>query len=525
MSPKYRPRVTRTLSFRLLFTFILLMIIVVVAVSAITLSIYQRNLVRSLDEALRSSGRAVAVQIIDDLRSSSDHSSSSINLSDYYLNAVLTDKNQQTVVNRTKINDGVREKFGTPENPAALLMTLDSTPRTVPGTKADQPWRAIVLPVTARDLLMRPQTIGAVVIARPLTPVFETVGLMTRLLVFVGLSVISLGTAVAAALVRHHLRPLRGIEYATHAIAAGDLSRRVPPGKEGSEVGMLANSINVMLAQIEQAFAAKERSETKMRQFVSDASHELRTPLATVRGYAELYRLGGVPTDQIQPTMGRIESESKRMSRLVEDLLQLARLDEGQSLHRDYVDITKVCHNALADMRARDPSREPTLIGLDGGSADDVVVIADKDKVTQVVTNLLSNVLTHTPSGTPTEIAVGTTDPNEAVIEVRDHGPGVRGEDAEHLFERFYRTDSSRSRASGGSGLGMAIVAAIMAAHGGTARVVPTLGGGLTVRLTFPLGYVQDERNPAKQEDTSKHKTKGGRDKSRNKSKDERENA
>lgn len=250
-------------------------------------------------------------------------------------------------------------------------------------------------------------------------------------------------------------------------------------------MSMLADSINVMLAQIEYAFADKERSGTKMRQFISDASHELpRTPLATVRGYAELYRLGGVPQEQITPTMGRIESEARRMSRLVEDLLQLARLDEGQALQRNEVNITAVCRNALSDMHARDLTREPTLIGLDGGQADDVVIMADNDKVTQVVTNLLGNVLTHTPPGTPTEIAVGMGSPDEAIIEIRDHGPGVRMEDAEHLFERFYRTDSSRSRASGGSGLGMAIVAAIMAAHGGTARVGPTEGGGLTVRLT-----------------------------------------
>ena len=521
MSPNYRPRVTSTLSFRLLFTFISLMIVVVVAVSAITVSIYQRNLIRNLDEALKSSGQVVAVQILDELGSSNNHSSSNIYLSDYYMNAVLTDTNQQTLVIRPRINSQVKEKFGAPANPGTLLMTLDSTPQTVRSTKAGQQWRAIVLPVTSQDLLKRPQTIGAVVIARPLTPVYETVALMTRLLVFVGLSVIALGTAVAVALVRHHLRPLRGIEYSTHAIAAGDLSRRVPPGKEGSEVGMLANSINVMLAQIEQAFAAKDHSESKMRQFVSDASHELRTPLATVRGYAELYRLGGVPEDQIDPTMGRIESESKRMSRLVEDLLQLARLDEGQSLHRSHVNIKTVGQNALADMRARDPSRQPTLIGLDGGSADDIVIVADKDKVTQVVTNLLSNVLTHTPAGTATELAVGRISPDEAVIEVRDHGPGVRGEDADRLFERFYRTDASRSRASGGSGLGMAIVAAIMAAHGGTARVAPTEGGGLTVRLTFPVGMPAEAPDSTEQEAAPKKGRNSG-EKSRTKDKTNR---
>ena len=148
--------------------------------------------------------------------------------------------------------------------------------------------------------------------------------------------------------------------------------------------------------------------------------------------------------------------------------------------------------------------------------------MADKDKITQVVTNLLSNILTHTPAGTATEIAVGTSHPAEAIIEIRDHGPGVRGEDAEHLFERFYRTDSSRSRESGGSGLGMAIVAAIMAAHGGTARVAPTPGGGLTVRLTFPVGYTQEEQEATEQDAAPKQKSKGGREKSRDKSRSDK---
>ena len=248
---------------------------------------------------------------------------------------------------------------------------------------------------------------------------------------------------------------------------------------------MLADSINVMLSQIEQAFDVKERSEAKMRQFVSDASHELRTPLATVRGYAELYRIGGVKEGDVPQTMDRIESEAHRMGGLVEDLLQLARLDEGRPLTFADVCVTELCMNAVMDFRVRAGDRTVAVTGLDGPAAPEVTVTADEDKVTQVVTNLLSNVLTHTPTGTPVEVAIGRRG-GEAVIEVRDHGPGVRPEDAEHLFERFYRADYSRSRASGGSGLGLAIVASVVAAHGGTARVAETPGGGLTVRLTFP---------------------------------------
>ena len=183
------------------------------------------------------------------------------------------------------------------------------------------------------------------------------------------------------------------------------------------------------------------------------------------------------------------------MGGLVEDLLQLARLDEGRPLTFADVCVTELCMNAVMDFRVRAGDRTVAVTGLDGPAAPEVMVTADEDKVTQVVTNLLSNVLTHTPTGTPVEVAIGRRG-GEAVIEVRDHGPGVRPEDAEHLFERFYRADYSRSRASGGSGLGLAIVASVMAAHGGTARVAETPGGGLTVRLTFPANARAGEEAP-----------------------------
>ncbi|MGO1591555.1 MAG: ATP-binding protein [Ancrocorticia sp.] len=493
MQPLLQPKRTNTLSFRLLFTFIALIVVVIIVVSTITVTLLERYLVRNLDDGLRSSGKLVAVQIIDDMRATESGSGSNLNLSDFYLKAMIYDQQGGEFVTSTRIAPQTLSSYGTPSEATELLSTVGDSPQTVAGTKEGSNWRVIVLPVTMSDLANQNQPVGAVLVARPLAQVHNTVALVTRLLVLVGFAVLAVGTLVASWLVRHHLKSLRDIERATHSIAAGDLSQRVPEDNPGSEVGMLANSINVMLAQIEHAFADKERSERQMRQFVSDASHELRTPLATVRGYAELYRLGGVPDDQMTPTMARIESESKRMSRLVEDLLQLARLDEGRPLDRTMVNLNHACINAISDMHARDSSRNAQLIGLEGGAAPEVSIIGDKDKITQVITNILNNVLTHTPAGTPTELAIGKISPTEAVIEVRDHGPGVSAADAQHLFERFYRTDSSRSRESGGSGLGMSIVASIMAAHGGTARVQPTADHGLTVRLAFPIGFVDDD--------------------------------
>ncbi|WP_353065306.1 sensor histidine kinase [Arcanobacterium hippocoleae] len=239
-----------------------------------------------------------------------------------------------------------------------------------------------------------------------------------------------------------------------------------------------------------------------MRRFVSDASHELRTPLATVRGYAELYRIGGVPADQVAHAFERVESEASRMAHLVEDLLQLARLDEGRQLRFTQVELVSTAMNAVADFLVRSPNSPAAVISLSGHELEPIVINADQDRITQLITNLLTNVITHTPEGTAVEVAIGIKDQDGndlaphanltqlqngvAVIEVRDHGPGIKDDDSERIFERFYRADASRSRDSGGSGLGLAIVAAICAAHGGSAKILHTPGGGLTVQLRFP---------------------------------------
>lgn len=369
------------------------------------------------------------------------------------------------------------------------------TVRGVGGTEPTQ-WRVAAMQIPFDDFPLRAplDTRGAdenliltLYVGMPLAGVHQALVMLVRTLTLSGLGLIALGGGGAFLMVRRSLRPLQEIERTAAAIADGDLSQRIqvaaPPS---TEVGSLAVSLNVMLAQIEAAFATQDTAQRQMRRFVSDASHELRTPLAAVRGYSELYRMGALPPDEVPATMGRIEDASRRMSALVEELLTLARLDEGQEVRRDPVDLTALVRGVAQDLHALDPTREVTVLQEPPG--EDIAIVGDNQRLQQVLTNLIGNVARHTPKGTPVEIALSTTD-TDAVIEVRDHGPGIASADEERIFERFYRADESRCRenGSGGSGLGLAIVAAIVGAHGGSVRALPTPGGGLTVRLTLPL--------------------------------------
>jgi two-component system OmpR family sensor kinase len=282
-------------------------------------------------------------------------------------------------------------------------------------------------------------------------------------------------------LVRVGLRPLDAIEGTAAAIAAGDLSRRVERAENRTEVGRLGLSLNAMLAQIESAFRAREASERKLRRFVADASHELRTPLAAVRAYAELFERGAATRpDDLERSMTGISRESERMSLLVDDLLLLARLDDGRPLARDRVQLDEVVGEAVETAQAVDAERP---IELD---ADPAVVIGDRDRLRQIVDNLLANVRAHTPPGTPVAISVRRRN-GAAAIAVRDSGPGLDAEHLEHVFERFYRVDSSRARASGGVGLGLSIVAAVAEAHGGHVSARSQPGDGATFEISLPL--------------------------------------
>jgi two-component system, OmpR family, sensor kinase len=323
---------------------------------------------------------------------------------------------------------------------------------------------------------------GTLVVALPLTDVDQTLHHLLLVELLVAGSVLLALALMAWWVIRIGLRPLERMGETAGAIAGGDLSRRVEPADEKTEVGRLGLALNSMLGQIETAFAERTASETRLRRFVADASHELRTPLTSIRGYAELFRRGAnTRPDDLAKTMRRIEEAAARMGVLVEDLLLLARLDQGRPLERGPVDLTRLVGAAVDDLRVTSPDR-PVLYNSDTS----IVVNGDEFRLRQVLANLLENARTHTPPLTPVEVRV-TQDGDNAIVEVRDHGQGMTEEDAARAFERFWRSDPSRTRSSGGAGLGLAIVAAITEAHGGRTEVETKLGEGATFRVYLPL--------------------------------------
>ncbi len=429
---------------------------------------------------------------------------------------------------------------------------------TVPAEAGSARWRIIAFPTTYNNGLNGQSVSGTILVGIDVSSVYGTLNELASIdLVVSGIVLVALAV-VGVTIVRTSLRPLTDIEVTAGAIAAGDLSQRVPDRDPRTEVGRLGRSLNAMLAQIETAFHAREdseaaalRSEEKMRQFVADASHELRTPLTAIRGYAEYYRQrggvangarsadagpgsgesgrgesagrepagaessGGKPvTGRRRPPPGpvtalpaaggygqlskpdldrimqRVEQESARMGVLVEDMLLLARLDQQRSLERRPVDLLTLAADAVQDARMISPDR---AIGLTVGTGAAFIVLGDDARLRQVIGNLMANALTYTPVGSPIGVRISTAGPDEAVpvasvvLEVTDQGPGLTSEQAEHAFERFYRADQARARTTGGAGLGLAIVAALVSAHGGTVGLDTKPGQGATFRITLPL--------------------------------------
>jgi two-component system, OmpR family, sensor kinase len=290
----------------------------------------------------------------------------------------------------------------------------------------------------------------------------------------VTLAVLAALAALALWIVRLGLRPLRAIEATAAAITAGDLSRRVENADPQTEVGRVGGALNTMLDRI-------EASDRRLRRFIADASHELRTPLAAVRAYAELFGRGAASRpEDLERSMTGITRESERMSLLVDDLLLLARLDEGRPLEQEPVDLAAVVSEAVDAARVVEPDR-PIELTLEPATAT-----GDAARLRQVLDNLLTNARTHTPAGTPVSVELRAAD-GRGTLTVADHGRGLSDEQAARVFERFYRADTSRTRASGGAGLGLSIVSAVTEAHGGTAEVRPTPGGGATFVITLPL--------------------------------------
>ncbi len=336
--------------------------------------------------------------------------------------------------------------------------------------------------VTYRVLATSLNPAGTLIVAIPLTDVTSTLHRLILLMFGVGVVVLLAVAAVALWRVRAGLRPLEQMGETAGAIAAGDLTQRVEPTDEHTEVGRLGIALNAMLAQIEAAFEQRRRSEHRLRRFVADASHELRTPLTSIRGYAELFRRGAADRpEDLAKAMERIEGEASRMGILVEDLLLLARMDEGRPLEREPVDLSVMLREAVDDAHAAAPDREVQITQNEA-----VVVTGDPVRLRQVVDNLLDNARTHTPAGTHVRASVTST-PDEAIVTVEDDGPGLPAEDAAKVFERFYRADESRSREKGGSGLGLSISAAIAEGHGGTLGVSSSDEGGARFELRLPL--------------------------------------
>ena len=320
------------------------------------------------------------------------------------------------------------------------------------------------------------------VLAFPLADVETTLNQLLLLEAFISTAVL-IGLALLAwRVIGIGLRPLETMGETAAAIAGGDLSRRVEPATTGTEIGRLGLALNAMLARIEESFAEKTEVERQLRRFVADASHELRTPLTSIRGYAEMLRRGAADSPEDAATARRrIEEESVRMSILVDDLLLLARLDQGRPLERKPVDLEKIARDACDDARAVAPRRQISLL-RDGT----LTVVGDDLRLRQVVGNLVRNAIIHTPPATPIEVELATAD-GHVLLSVVDHGPGLPPGEEKRIFEPFHRADPGRSRDRGGSGLGLSIVAAVVSAHGGTVEALPTEGGGATFRLELPL--------------------------------------
>ncbi|MBF4635555.1 HAMP domain-containing histidine kinase [Agreia pratensis] len=457
----------------------------------------------------------------------------------------------------------------------ATATALGSARFTVHSTKGSADWLAVslVLPVDGYG------TNNTLVIAQSLEDTENTTTTYLSIFLAFGIGVVVLGAMLTRLLVTSTFAPLRQVERTAAAIAdGGDFSQRMAVETPNTEVGRLNRSLNTMLSRIDRAFDDRARTIEQMRRFVGDASHELRTPLVSVRGYAELYRMGALQTpEDVGQAMDRIEKEAIRMGSLVEDLLELARLDETKPLKFSPVNLIPIAMDAALDARASSPGRvirvstsrpsDPVItfnpavaVSLEGegeaggasspdqastGSipfssafarlrrrsgrpgpttpttpdgvvlpatvtpsfelehADDEdavqpLVMAEENKIRQVLANLIGNALRFTSDDSPIELAVSVDERNRlATVDVIDHGEGIPPQIREKIFQRFWRADSSRTRETGGSGLGLAIVSSIVAAHGGTVRALETEGGGATFRVSLPLLIEQNSAHPS----------------------------
>ena len=530
------------------------LIVLLIGAGGITYSIRQlvgNYLLDKMDAQLAQQSQLIYTGAeLDLLKTGSDQTLRGIP-NNYFMQ--LRDVNNRNPVNRLvpSLQDGVTSMpqlpapgstdvvFGEPFfTPSVVTLTQGLHDRhTLKLARSD--WRVIALQIKDNG-----QTQGIAYIGLSLGDMNDTVDTLTRYCLSVGAAIVLLGASLSALIFQRALQPLKRIEKIAAKIAAGDLSQRIPPAPENTEVGSLSSSLNTMLARIESSFREQRETTEKMKRFVSDASHELRTPLAAIHGYAELYTMQrGLPgaLERADESIEHIERSSQRMTVLVEDLLSLARLDEGRGIDMtQQVPLTMLTTDAADDLHALDPGREitrgqvrlvpaadgrPSMLAIEPGRMPSLTLTGDASRLRQVVTNIVGNIHRYTPDDSPAELGVGVlpasiapeklsrmpaTDEslrtfldaaevgasmnvgtNYAVVRFVDHGPGVPDEARPQLFERFYTADPSRAREKGGTGLGLAIARSVVRAHRGFICATDTQGGGLTFTVILPMGRVE----------------------------------
>jgi two-component system OmpR family sensor kinase len=357
--------------------------------------------------------------------------------------------------------------------PDVAGLAAASGPVTLPSTGTDGPsYRAVGTELPDG---------GTLIVAVPLTDVEATLAETRRILLAAGAGALAIGAAIVWLSIRRGLRPIDDMIDAAERIANGELTARTTAPDPASEVGHLSAALNTMLDRLEQAMATKTESEARMRRFVADASHELRTPLTSIRGYAELHRQGATSPEEVARGMARIQREAEHMAALVEDLLLLARLDQGRAMADDRVDLTRVAEETVADARTADPQRSIVVELPD----DPAVVRGDRLRLRQVLDNLLANIRDHTDPGTTARVTLADSD-GTATLTVADDGPGMSPDEAAHAFERFWQAEPTATHPRPGTGLGLAIAAEIVAAHGGTITLDTSPGAGTLFTITFP---------------------------------------
>ncbi|MFJ8863900.1 sensor histidine kinase [Streptomyces sp. NPDC102451] len=481
------PRSRRlSLRARLLALTLALLVAALLGSTGLVIDQLRRTLVQQLDERIHSA--AVVAQRLPDLQ------------------GLVGEKQIRNTVEQQGIRDVYAARLGPdghvarvirpaggappalPRLDTAAVAEHDGEPFSVGSVAGDEEWRAVALPNGSG------QPAGSVVAAGSLSEVDASMRRLSGRVLLIDVAVMGLLGVAGWFAVRAGLRPLRRVETTAAAIAAGDLSSRVPElAAPGTELGSLSASLNTMLDRIEAGDAVRADAERSMRRFIADVSHELRTPLAGIKGFTELYRMGGMPArTDVDGAMSRMEREAGRLVDLVEELLLLARFDERgaaavQTLQLTPMDLRTLAADALRDLRALDPDRSVVLTGPDGGPPGGAPVLGDEARLRQVMSNLVGNAIAHTPAGSPVRIGVGVQG-GQAVLELCDQGPGMTAEQAARVFDRFYRADTARGRTqTGGAGLGLSIVHSLVTVHGGRVEVHTAPGQGATFRILLPL--------------------------------------